>query len=196
MRYVLLDYIKYINFVSIKSTLPMVHIGLPVSRPFCAAFLSYLYPERDGDGFLVVRSDIFGKLAVAHVKVSDRPVAGSHGPSDVPLRLPDSDASRGLADRWTYYSSSDIAALNWALEALFDLDFRSYCAKGLRLGFMKKDVVEAYVQSRGLCDIGGFDTLHKRVYRGELASFRKAKDVLLRRLYYIDESIDMKGLGR
>lgn len=167
----------------------MVYISLTIYKPMNAAFLSWLY-TREEDGALAVRSDIFGGLLEAHVRTAVLPVEAPRGDNVFRLRLPVNDVTRALEDKWVYYSKSDEAALNMALDSVFDMDFTGYYLRGQRCGFKKKDIVEAYIQSRGLSDIGGFDTLHKRVYRAELDSYNRLRTVLLRRLYYIDETID------
>ena len=55
---------------------------------------------------------------------------------------------------------------------------------------------DAFITSRKLFSTDCFDALHKRVYRKGQASFEAIKQRLIRKAYYIDESIDYKGLGK
>lgn len=170
-------------------------VKLRVAKKLDYDFLRWLYPAGAG-GALEVRSDMLGKLLVAHCRISET------GRPDVPegqgvaeLRLPLNDATQNMRDKWLYYSPSDTAALNMAISSVLDLDFQGYYRKGESLGLQKKDIVEAYIISRNLFDAECFDSLHKRVYRREQEAFGRLTKKLLRKVYYINESIDYKGLG-
>ena len=55
------------------------------------------------------------------------------------------------------------------------------------------DIIDAYIFSRGLAP-ESYDALHKRVYRREQKSREELKRKLLRKAYYINESINYSGL--
>lgn len=171
----------------------MVTVKLKVHSPLNGDFLRWLYPA-DADGSLRVKSDTLGRLIVSHCRVSDRPVESPPGGDVFTLALPRNAASQSLEDKWTYYTAGDTAAINSAISACFDLDFRGYYIRGLELGVRKKDIIEAYIVSRGLFSAACFDALHKRAYRRDLERMSKLTDRLLRKAYYITESIDYKGL--
>ncbi|MDD6149356.1 MAG: hypothetical protein PUB47_01640 [Bacteroides sp.] len=173
----------------------MVYVELKVSSQMLADFLTYLYPSED-DGCLAVRSDIFGKLLVSHLRGSDIPVTDRPGDHVVRLRMPINDTTRHFEKMWAYYTDADEASLNMALAAVFELDFTGYYRKGEALGYQKKDIVDAFIASRKLFSVDCFDALHKRVYRKEQATYEAIRQRLIRKTYYIDESIDYKGLGK
>lgn len=169
----------------------MATVKLKVTSKMLADFVRWKYPP-DVDGVLMVRSDILGRLLVAHCRVSPLPVAS--GKDWLTLSLPKGDAAKNLENKWLYYNAGDVAALNMAISAVFELDFSGYYRKGESLGIRKKDIVQSYIISRKLFSIDNFDALHKRVYRRGQTTFRGMTDKLLRKLYYIDESIDFKAL--
>lgn len=173
----------------------MVDVELKVSSQMLADFLTFLYPPKE-DGILAVKSDVFGKLLVAHLRGSDIPVTARSGETVVKLRMPINDITRHFEKLWPYYNEADEASLNMALAAVFDMDFAGYYRKGESLGYQKKDIVDAFITSRKLFSTDSFDALHKRVYRKGQASFEAIKQRLVRKAYYIDESIDYKGFGK
>lgn len=171
----------------------MVHVKLKVNSQVNLDYLAYRYPP-DAAGTLAVSSDTLGKLLIAHCRISDMPVMEPDGDNVVTLALPVNQATQALANKWVYYSAADCSALNMAISAVFDLDFTGYYRKGEALGIKKKDIVEAYIVSRRLFSADCFDALHKRVYRRSQDTMEQLTRKLLRKAYYIDESIDYKGL--
>ena len=86
--------------------------------------------------------------------------------------------------------------LNKALQAVFDLDFMGYYRKGQAAEFAKKDIVEAFVVSRKLVSADYVEALNKRAYRRQQRAAASLVKKLLRKSYYIDESIDDSGLKK
>lgn len=86
--------------------------------------------------------------------------------------------------------------LNKALRAAFDLDFIGYYRKGQAAEFAKKDIIEAFVTSRKLVSTDCVDALYKRVYRRQQREAATLVKKLIRKAYYIDESIDTSGLPK
>lgn len=173
----------------------MPDVKLKVDSPMMADYLAYLFPPESPDGPLKVSArNSVGKLLIAHCKVSERPVP-SDGDGFVELVLPNDEATKPLVNRFLYYNRHDTAALNMAVSAFFDIEFRQYCLAGSELGFRKKDIVSAFIVSRGLFSTDGFDALHKRVYRRSQRTFDKMVGKLLQRVHYIDRTINLKGLN-
>lgn len=169
-----------------------MEVYLKVKNQLLYDYLKYLFEEQDGA--LTVSSTIpLGRLLIAHCKTSVLPVypEGNH---NIKLRLPHHKATENFEYKFLYYTSSDNAALNLALSATFDLDFAGYYRRGEILGIKKKDIIEAFIVSRKLFSTDCFDALHKRVYRREQSSMQQLTEKLLRKAYYIDETINMKGL--
>ena len=171
-----------------------MRIKLKVDSPILGDYLKFLFPPGE-DGALKVSSvPAIGKLLIAHCRESGYPVHEPEGDRIFSLDLPLLPSTQSLCYKFIYYSVSDMAALNLALKAYFDLDFAGYYRRGEKLGFQKKDIVEAFILSRGLVSKDCFDALHKRVYRAEQRSMATMTDRLMRKAYYIDESINTKGL--
>lgn len=172
----------------------MMVVKLKVDSPVLADYLRYLFPPDDSGVLKVSSVPALGKLLVAHVRESGRPVPGPEGAGVLALDLPAVPATQSLRDKFLYYSSSSAAALNLAASAVFDLDFTGYYRKGEALGLKKKDIIEAFILSRKLVSSDCFDALHKRVYRRGQKNMSDIAARLVRKAYYIDESIDTQGL--
>lgn len=172
----------------------MITVKLKVSSQVMADYLRYLFPP-DTDGYLAVSSVTpMGKLLIAHCRTSGLPIKELTGDDVISLKFPSVSSSQGLLNKFLYYTACDIASLNQALSAVFDIDFTGYYRKGEGLGFQKKEIVEAFILSRGLVSKDCFDSLHKRVYRAEQKYMAALQTRLLRKVYYIEESINTKGL--
>lgn len=170
-------------------------IHLKFDSPLKLQYFGYLFPMEPGTGVYSVRcTHPVGELLVAHASISDRPLGDSEGELVALLDLPINPASKRLINKFIYYSASSTAAIMSALSAVFDIDFAGYYRKGDNLGYGRKDIVEAFIISRGLVQIDNSDALYKRVYRANQAQMRELTRRLLRRCYYLDESINLKGL--
>lgn len=173
----------------------MLDVKLKVDSPMMADYLAYLFPpENPGGPLRVSARGSVGKLLVAHCRVSDRPVPADGG-GFVDMILPNDEATKPLANRFLYYDRHGTAALNMAIAAFFDIELRQYYLAGRELGFQKKDIVAAFIMSRGLFSADGFDALHKRIYRRSQRILDKMTGKLLQRVYYIDRTINTKGLN-
>lgn len=159
-------------------------------------YLGFLFPRIPGeDVYKVSTREPMGELLCARVRESWHPVAEPSGEMVATLDLPLNPATRNAAGKFIYYSQADTAALMMALSASFDLDFAGYYRKGESLGYGRKEIVEAFIISRNLVEIDCSDTLYKRVYRTGQRKMKSLTKKLLRRCYYLDESIKFKGLN-
>lgn len=158
-------------------------------------YLGFLFPRISGETtYKVSTREPIGELLCARVKESPRPVAEPSGEMVATLDLPLNPATRNAAYKFIYYSQADTAALMMAISATFDLDFAGYYRKGESLGYGRKEIVEAFIISRNLVEVDCSDTLYKRVYRTSQRKMKNLTKKLLRRCYYLDESINLKGL--
>ncbi len=172
-----------------------MRLFLPLDNEMLTDYIRYLFPAT-GDGPLKVSSCCeFGELLIAHARTSDRPICRPEGDHVIEIELPMNNATQSLANRFLYYSKADVRRLNMGLKAIFNIDLQSYYLKGLDLQLSKKDIIEAFITSRKLISSDNYDTLHKRIYRRELAKQDKLAKALLRKAYYIHESIDISGLN-
>ncbi len=158
-------------------------------------YFGYLFPKMPGtDVHIVSCTHPVGEILVANVSISERPVADIQGELVAKLELPLNPASKRLINKFIYYSRGSMVAIMSAIGAVFDIDFAGYYRKGYNLGYRRKDIVEAFIISRGLVLVDNSDTLYKRVYRADQARMKALTKALLRRCYYLDESINLKGL--
>lgn len=158
-------------------------------------YLGFLFPRIPGeDVYKVSTREPIGELLCARVRESWRPVAEPAGELVATLDLPLNPATRNVVNKFIYYSQADTVALMMAFSATFDLDFAGYYRKGESLGYGRKEIVEAFIISRNLVEVDCSDTLYKRVYRTSQRQMKSLTQRLLRRCYYLDESINLKGL--
>lgn len=161
-----------------------------------ALYLRYLFPSRKGETVSVVSTlHPLGRLMVVFAKVSEKPVPPG-GEIVVDLELPGHhDATKRLENHWLYYDAGGTESLNMAVRAYFDIEFAGYYRKGESMGLRKKDIIDAFIFSRNLMP-ECFDALHKRVYRKEQKTMEQLRRQLVRRAYYLDETIDYKGIEK
>lgn len=170
-------------------------VQLKVDNPMLTDYLCHLFPL-DGTDLKVNSEHGMGRLIIAHCRESPKPVNPVSGDCVVSLRLPLCNATQTLEYKFLYYSAADMAQLNLALRAYFDLDFIGYYRRGESAGFSKKDIIESFIQSRGLVSSDNYEALHKRAYRRQ----REREALLVRRLqrkaYYVDEALNVSGLKK
>ena len=115
-------------------------------------------------------------------------VVPAEGQTICSFDLPLVRALDGCRNKWMQYPATAVPRINHLLQGCFELDFYRYYLKGLQYGYEKQEIVESYVLSRNLTTGEPFDTLHKRVYRQELALMKKKSALLLRKAkYFFDE---------
>ena len=167
-----------------------------VDNEMLTDYMRYLFDSGKTVPLKVTATSELGELLIAHARISDRPVPKPEGDNVIEIELPLNNATQSLANHFLYYSKGDTHRLNMGLRAIFDIDFRTYYLKGLDLDWPKKDIVAAFITSRKLFSTDPYDSLHKRAYRREVAKQNKLTQKLLRKAYYIHESIDSTGLTK
>lgn len=166
-----------------------------VDNDMLTDYIHYLFDGGKDGPLKVSATSELGELLIAHARISDRPVPKPEGDNVIEIELPLNDATQSLANRFLYYSKADMKRLNMGLNAIFNIDLRTYYLKGLDLEWPKKDIITAFITSRKLFSTDVYDSLHKRAYRREIAKQSKLTKKLLRKVYYIHESIDSTGLN-
>ena len=165
-----------------------------IESQMLADFLRYLFPPDEKSGALNVSArHPTGALMVAYAKASVTPVstAGDHLVQvDIPFVH---GATGSLANHYIYFPKEATARINLALRAEFELDFAGYYRRGEELGMRKMDIIDAYIFSRKLAP-ENYDAMHKRVYRNQQRAQERIKQRLLRKAYYLNESINYDGL--
>ena len=159
-----------------------------------ADYLRYIFPPDTPDGPLKVSvTKPTGALLTALAEPSALPFS-SDADHQVRVDLPWArNAASVLEGHWLFYTKASSARINLALQAEFDLEFAGYYRRGEQLGIRKMDIIDAFILTRGLAATS-YDALHKRVYRREQRTQERLRQQLLRKAYYIDETIDYKGL--
>ena len=86
-----------------------------VDETLLTDYIKFLFPEEKDTTYLKVSgSHPFGKLVIANISVSGRPVAPPEGANIVTLHLPKQDATQDLANKFLYYTAGAICRLNAA----------------------------------------------------------------------------------
>ena len=173
----------------------MYEVDLKVDSQMLADYLRYIFPPEDGSGLCRVSiTHPTGALLVALAQPAAFrvDVPGDH---IVHLGLPQLHRriNSDQENHWLFYDRSSTAKINMVLGAEFDLEFMGYYRMGEQRGIRKMDIIDAFIFSRGLVP-DTFDALSKRTYRREQRAQEKVRQRLLRRAYYINESIDYTGL--
>jgi len=173
----------------------MYEIELAVESQMLADYLRWIFPPAEGSDLCrvsITRPVGALMVAMASPAVMRAEVTGDH---IVRLDLPQLHrrANSDQENHWLFYDRASTTKINMVLGAEFDLEFAGYYRRGEQLGMRKMDIIDAFILTRGLA-AGTFDALSKRTYRREQRNQEKIRQRLLRRAYYINESIDYRGL--
>lgn len=172
-----------------------MRLFLQLDSDMLTDYIRYLFNSDGSSPLKISSSHEFGELLIAHARTSDRPVARPEGDHVIEIELPTNNTTQSLANRFLYYSKADMKRLNMGLRAIFNIDFQQYYLKGVEMEFTKKDIITAFITSRKLFSTDVYDAIHKRAYRREVAKQTKLTKKLLRKAYYINESINTTGLN-
>lgn len=172
----------------------MFSAAIHIDDHLLSDFFRYLFPPDSKGGPCVVSvAHPVGALMVALAEASPAG-ADTSGEGWIPVDLPKySNATTSLVNHYVQFSAESASRILLALKASFELDFQGYYRRGEQLGIQKKDIIEAYIFSRGLAP-EEFSAMHKRVYRRQQRAREDIRRRLVRKAYYIDESINYQGL--
>jgi len=163
-----------------------------VRNAYLLRYLEYLFEKKDGKLF-VSRTTDFGRLCISHLHRSENPVPVKKSDLNVTLVLPKSNYIPQVAERyWLYYDKFDMKRLNDALIAESNIDFKTYYVSGVECGFLQKDIINAYIESRRLF-LDDFDRLKKRSYRSDDKSIEKIRKYLSNKIYFVNKKITDKN---
>lgn len=181
--------------MALKSQRRMYDVEIAVKSQMLADYLKWIFPPEEGSSLCRVSiTRPVGALMVSFAQPAPMraQVVGDHV---VELDLPmlHLRANSDQENHWLVYDRSAMEKINLVLEAEFDLEFAGYYRRGEQLGMRKMDIIDAFILSRGLV-AESFDTLSKRTYRKELRNQELVRQRLLRRAYYLNESINYTGL--
>ena len=164
-----------------------------VRNAYLRKYLEYIFEQRDGK-LLISRTTDFGRLCISHLHRSSKPVSIKKSEHAVVFQLPNSGNIPQVAQRsWLYYDKFDTQRLNDALYAESNLDFRVYYLSGVECGFLKKDIINSYIESRRLF-FDSFDSLKKRSFRYDQNSIEKTRKHLSEKIKYTNKKITDKAI--
>lgn len=170
-------------------------VDFRADTPLMRDYIRYLFHCGADAGTVRISTESdFGRLLVAHVRTCGCRPDPVSGETVLTLEIGLSNATQSLADKWLYYQEGDMRRLNGALKSIFNIDLYTFFIKADGLGCGKKEIVEAFIRSRGLVSGDPYDALHKRIYRIELDKQRQAVRLMSRKIYYLLETVDMGGL--
>lgn len=173
----------------------MFEVDLSIETLMLADYFRWLFPAEATDGRCrITITHPTGALMTALAQPAALRVKPD-GANILHCQLPQLHR-RGNFDQenhWLFYDQSSTRKINLALRAEFDLEFAGYYRRGEQLGMRKMDIIDAFIFSRGLA-AENFDALSKRTYRAQVRDQERIRKKLLRRSYYINESIDYTGL--
>lgn len=150
--------------------------------------------HKDKTALYLPSTSWFGSLLIASCRISQKPIRRPDGDNVICIRLPINDATQYLENHFIFISKADMARLNAALKSIFEIDLYTYYLKAKDLGIRKKDALEAFIISRGLNSVDRFDAMTKRIYRRETSALSNTTKILLRKINYINESINLDGI--
>ncbi len=167
-----------------------MQVTLKLDSQLLLDFFKFLFPIKDGVCRITTTKPLGGQL-IYYVRTSTKRI-DVKGQYLVNIELPKSGSTTAyLENKWLYYTVNEMRLLNIALKDLFNIDFAAYYHRGEELGYKKKEIIDAYILSRGLYTIDPYDALSKRLYRKQQKDLKAKQSYLLRKAYYIQETIDL-----
>lgn len=167
-------------------------ILLIVAKPMHRAWMESLFEQRPDGSYTITRQTDLGKAICGMVRYSQLPLREEVPSGSLILHLPNTHSLALAPGRFLYFDREGQLRINDLLEVFFNIDFDRYYLQGIKLGMMKKDVIESFIIQRGLANLfGDNETLKKRQYRDELDLFKKRMEQLRKKAYYRNEKIEL-----
>lgn len=164
-----------------------MELKLDIKKSLISDYLGYLFDQDEEGRFLITRKNLAGKYICSMVEYSYKPPKRE---GSVTLILPSCPALKSGEQRFIYLSAESQAKVNDYLEAIFDLDFERYWAKGLQLKLPQKDIIYAFMTSRKLASLDQDpETLKKRIFRSSTRQQKSVYKQLLNKAHYTDRLI-------
>jgi hypothetical protein len=158
-------------------------------------YLRYIFDARPGEDVNITLTEDFGRMAMAMFQPCEKRDAKPDDELTVYLRLPRHKTIAGTTHR-IYYPAAMQRRLNLLLSAQFNNELNTYYAQGIALGIPKKEIIEAFMDSRRMTSVDGIDTLGKRVYRSDVAVIRKKVEALLKKAQYNQSLIEPPAIKK
>lgn len=165
-------------------------VGLAIKKDLYRDYLQHVFKLVD-NVYHVSRSTDFGRMVCARISYRDKPMAPESTENICTLLLPASDSNRTASSKFLYIKKEDQLKLADEIEAIFNIDFDRYYLQGRKLGMEQKEIIQAFIVSRGLTKlIGNIDMLKKREYREAVNLLAKHNEALLNKARYRNERIE------
>lgn len=170
-----------------------MNILLAVRKELHRLWLSYYFKTTPQGALKITRETDLGKLICSTVKYATLPVCDELDLGhNVTFRLPSVDSLKMAPNRHLFFDRETQLRLNDLIEVFFELDFDRFYLKGVKLGMLKKDVIESFIVSRKLSNLlGDNEMLKKRQYREELELFHQQVEQLRQKAYYRNDRIEL-----
>ena len=147
-------------------------------------YLRHLFKAEPTGPIRISLANDFGRMVVGLYKSSNIPIERAADELTVTLVLPRHRTTNAAQFHYAFLTDVDIKRLNMILDALFNIDLDAYFVQGIQAGMQKRDIIEAFIISRGLASQDYADTLSKRAYRSSLATIRRQADLIHRKARY------------
>lgn len=177
----------------------MNSINLILKRNYYEDYLRHIFSS-DGE-IVLTRTNEVGKYIYSRIRESDLPVHTSICKGDIVIKLfiPDSH-SVSFGNKFIYFSVADVELINDFISAHFDMCFYRMMLEAEKMGYEKKDALEAFLFGLGLNKFDNlYETLKKREYRKEVEIYTKLYEKLRQKDYryraktfvFINQSLQM-----
>ena len=164
-----------------------MELTLEIKKSLIRDYLGYLFPRDEAGRYLVTRKIAAGHYICSMVEYAHKP---PHSRGSIVMLLPACPALKSGATRFLYMSAETQAKVNDYLEVVFDLDFERYMLKGEQMGIPQKDIIYAFINSRGLASFDQDpETLKKRAYRQSTRQMQSIVKQLLNKADYTNRII-------
>ncbi len=167
-----------------------MEIKFRANSPLMLDYLRHLFNAEPDEPIRISLANDFGRMAVGLYKSSATPVEQIDDDLTATLVLPRHPTTKSAQFRYVFFTDTDNKRLNLILDALFNIDLDTYYLQGIQAGMPKRDIIEAFIVSRGLVTKDYTETLNKRAYRTSLATIRRQTDLLHRKARYHLSRID------
>lgn len=149
-------------------------------------YLGYLFAKSSDREYIITARSDFGKLLIAHLQPADRLPLFKPTERSATLVIPTNEATINFSNKFVCYSSQSTIQLNFALTAIFNLDFWQYSIECKAMGLRNDEMIESFIFSRKLLSGEFFESLKKRAYRKDVETLKLLTTKLKRRYYNIN----------
>jgi len=157
-------------------------IVLRLKKDYYKEYLLHIFDTNQND-IVLTRTNEVGKYLYSRIRESDLPIKSIIDNKTVKLKIPDIN-SITFSNKFIYYSQSDMLLINDFIQVHFNMYFHRIMLEADRMGYEKKDALEAFLFGLGLNKYETlYETLKKREYRNECILYTKLYEKLRQKDY-------------